>query len=309
MTQDRFSSRPPGPAPFGAEEHSFAFASDGTRLFVRTRSGAHPPDAVRVFFSDGILCEGFIWKYLWESMAPYAPLLHWNYRGHGRSSPPKDPDRIDIPAHADDLMTVRRHVGDPPCVLVGHSMGCQVALENAHVHPDKVRGLILVCGSYGNITRTVRGLPVVDWILPKLVDIMTRRSAVVRALWSRIPPEMAFRIALKTGDVDPANVRAEDMIPYFREIAQIDATMFVRMLRAAGEHSTEPYLADIKVPTLVIAGERDMLTPAFLSEALAAQLPNAELFIAPGGSHVVPIEQPEVVGARVAEFWKRVVGT
>ncbi len=290
----------------GTEDHSFAYAPDGTRLFVRTRFGAHSPEAVRAFFCDGIVCEGFIWKYLWESMAPIAPLVHWNYRGHGRSSPPKDPDRIDIAAHSADLQAVRAHVGDPRCVLFGHSMGCQVALETAYRHPDKVLGLVLICGSYGKITRTVRGIPLVDWVLPKLTDIMTRRSAVVRALWSRIPPEMAFRIALKTGDVDPEKVRADDLIPYFKDLSAIDATMFVRMLKAAGEHSTESFLADIKIPTLIIAGEKDTLTPAFLSEAMAAQIPNAELFVAPGGSHVVPLEQPEIVGQKVADFWKRI---
>jgi pimeloyl-ACP methyl ester carboxylesterase len=292
--------------PRADEQRSFAVAGDGTRLFVRTRQGAHPLDAVRAFFCDGILCEGFIWKYAWDSMAAYAPLVHWNYRGHGRSSPPKDPDRIDVEAHADDLMTVRRHVGDPPCVLIGHSMGCQVALECAHQHPERVRGLVLICGSYGKVTRTIRGLPVLDWVLPRIVELATKRASVVRALWSRIPPEMAFKLAIKTGDLDAEKIRAEDMIPYFREMAHIDATMFLRMLRAAGEHSAESYLAQITVPTLIIAGERDTLTPAYLSEAMASQIPGAELFVVPGGTHVSPIEQPDVVDERIATFWKRV---
>lgn len=292
------------------EEHSFAIAPDGTRLFVRTRNSAHPVanhgDAVRVFFCDGILCEGFIWKYAWDSLSTVAPLVHWNYRGHGRSSPPKDPDRIDIEAHAADLMAVRDHVGNPPAVIIGHSMGCQVALECAHRYPDKVRGLVLVCGSYGKVTRTVRGLPVLDWVLPRVVELATKRATVVRALWSRIPPEMAFKIAIKTGDVDAEKIRAEDMIPYFREMKHIDATMFLRMLRAAGEHSAEPFLPQIKVPTLIIAGERDTLTPAYLSEAMASQIPNAELLVVPGGTHVVPIEQPDLVSARIAAFLERV---
>lgn len=292
--------------PRAGEEHSFAVGLDGTRLFVRTQMGAHSPQAVRAFFCDGILCEGFIWKYLWDAMAPYAPLVHWNYRGHGRSNMPRDADRIDIGAHADDLMAVRAHVGDPPAVLIGHSMGCQVALECAHRYPDRVRGLILVCGSYGKVTRTIRGLPVVDWVLPRVIEIATRRSTVVRALWSRIPPEMAFKLAIKTGDLDAEKIRAEDMIPYFREMAHIDATMFLRMLRLAGEHSAEPFLGQISVPTLIIAGERDSLTPAYLSEAMAAQIPGAELFVVPGATHVAPIEQPDVVGERVAAFWKRV---
>lgn len=301
MSGIRTSSRPSSP---DGDEQSFAAGDDGTRLYVRSKTGAHPPEAVRAFFCDGIVCEGFIWKYLWEDLATLAPLVHWNYRGHGRSSPPRDADRIDIGAHCSDLVAVRKHVGDPPAVLVGHSMGCQVALECAHTNPDKVRGLVLICGTYGRVTRTVRGVPVLEWVLPKIVELATKRSHVLRAIWSRIPPEMAFRLALRTGDIDPEKIRAEDMIPYFREMAQIDATMFVRMLKAAGEHDAEPYLKDITVPTLIIAGERDMLTPPFLSEAMARELPNSELFIVPGGTHVAPIEQPAIFQERIRQFWR-----
>src|SRR5207237_641167 len=141
------SVRPPSVAPPG-EEHSFAVAADGTRLFVRSRAAGHElsrlppsPPPVRAFLCDGILCDGFIWKYLWDDLAPVAPLTHWHYRGHGRSAAPVDASRIDIAAHVDDLMAVRRHVGDPPCVLFGHSMGCQVALEAYHRHPENVRGI------------------------------------------------------------------------------------------------------------------------------------------------------------------------
>ena len=58
------------------------------------------------------------------------PLTHWHYRGHGRSHEPIDEARIDIAAHADDLMSVRKLVGDPPAVLVGH-----------HGLPGRARGV------------------------------------------------------------------------------------------------------------------------------------------------------------------------
>src|SRR4051812_47081298 len=104
------------------ETHSFAIARDGTRLFVRSKydpsgdaGGLTSAVALRAFLCDGIACDGFIWKYLWDDLSKVVPVTHWNYRGHGRSAPPADPDRIDITAHGDDLSTVRRSMGDPPC--------------------------------------------------------------------------------------------------------------------------------------------------------------------------------------------------
>jgi pimeloyl-ACP methyl ester carboxylesterase len=276
--------------------------TDGTRLFVRTRTEKHAPGSVQAIFSDGLLCDGFIWKYLWDELAPLLPLAHWHYRGHGRSATPVDPDRVDIAAHADDLDSVRRHVGDPPCVLFGHSMGCQVALEAYRRRPDNVRGLVLLCGSFGNVTSTFHGTPVLELVLPKLLDLAQKAPDVVRAVWTRLPPQLALKVALRAGEIDPERVHAEDMIPYLSHMTHVDFRMFLRMLRAAGEPTAGDMLTQIEVPVLVVAGERDSFTPAFLATAMAEAIPHGELLIVPKGTHVTPIEQPELVNARIETF-------
>jgi pimeloyl-ACP methyl ester carboxylesterase len=132
----------------------FATGRDGTRIHVRRQEG---PSSVTAVLSDGIACDGFIWKYLWDDLARTVSVAHWNYRGHGRSALPVDPAAIELLDHANDLDAVRRtlvHEGGsapkPPAdgdvVLVGHSMGCQVSLEAFRLRPEKVRGLVLICG-------------------------------------------------------------------------------------------------------------------------------------------------------------------
>ena len=285
-----------------ADATSFALARDGTRLFVHTKRGEAAPGAVHAILSDGILCDGFIWKYVWEELAAVMPLVHWHYRGHGRSAPPVDPERIDIAAHAADLDTVRRHIGDPPCVLFGHSMGCQVALEAYRLRPQGVRALVLLCGSFGNVTSTFHGTPVLELVLPKLIDLALKAPEVVRAVWSRVPPQLALKIALRAGEIDPERVHPEDMLPYLSHLTHVDFPMFLRMLRAAGEHTAGDLIASIEVPVLVVAGERDSFTPAFLARAMTETIPRGELLMVPSGTHVTPIEQPELVNARIERF-------
>jgi pimeloyl-ACP methyl ester carboxylesterase len=269
---------------------------------VRTRSAGHAPGEVHALLSDGILCDGFIWKYVWDDLSSLLPLVHWHYRGHGRSAPPADPERIDILAHAQDLGNVRRHVGDPPCVLFGHSMGCQVALEAYRQRPEKVRALILLCGSFGNVTSTFHGIPVLELILPKLLDLAQKAPDLVRAVWSRLPPQLALKIALKAGEIDPERVHPEDVLPYLSHMTDVDFPMFLRMLRAAGEHTASDLLARIDVPVLVIAGERDTFTPPFLATAMTEAMPHGEILLVPRGTHVTPIEQPELVNATIKRF-------
>jgi pimeloyl-ACP methyl ester carboxylesterase len=85
-------------------------------------------------------------------------------------------------------------------------------------------------------------------------------------------------------------------------LTHVDFPMFLRMLRAAGEHTAGDILPTVDVPVLVIAGERDMFTPAFLATAMAEALPKGELLVVPRGTHVAPIEQPELVDERVVAF-------
>jgi hypothetical protein len=64
----------------------FAVGRDGTRLYVRRREGppradvgaswARPP--LTAILNDGIACDGFIWKYLWDDLARLMPVVHWH---------------------------------------------------------------------------------------------------------------------------------------------------------------------------------------------------------------------------------------
>jgi pimeloyl-ACP methyl ester carboxylesterase len=291
----------------------FATALDGTRLFVRTRpatslaasttsSGGSAPKRITAVLCDGIACDGFIWKYLWDDLARVVDVAHWNYRGHGRSGKPVDPAAITLADHARDLGVVRRAIGDGPVVLFGHSMGCQVVLESLREQADQVLGLVLVCGSYGRVTHTFKGTNVLATWLPRLIARVDANPEIARAMWGHVPPEVALQVALLTGEVDRDAIRPEDLLQYMRHMVDIDLPMFLRMLQSAGDHTTLDLLPSIQIPALVIAGDRDTFTPARYAEEMAAAMPNAELLMVQGATHVAPIERKELVADRVEKF-------
>ncbi|HMY17828.1 MAG TPA: alpha/beta hydrolase [Polyangium sp.] len=271
---------------------------------MRSRVG---PGNVSLVLTDGIACDGFIWKYLWEDLETVASVAHWNYRGHGRSSPPQDPTRIELVDHARDLDAIRHAIGDPPVVLVGHSMGCQVSLEAYRLRPEKVRGLVLICGAPGRITYTFKGTDVLARILPRLIERVDARPDLVRALWGRVPTDVTIRLAMMTGDLD-RSIRYEDVMPYLEHMGDIDVAMFLRMLRSAGEHSAVDLLPQVDVPALVIGGDRDTFTPARYAEEMAKAMPQGELLMVQGGTHIVPLERRELVKERLLRFLYERVG-
>jgi pimeloyl-ACP methyl ester carboxylesterase len=287
------------------DEESQVAAPDGTRLYVRHKQG---PFGVTALFCDGIACDGFIWKYLWDDLAEHASVAHFHYRGHGRSARPADPKQIDVRAHAGDADAVRHALGDPSVVLFGHSFGTQVALEAYRLRPSGVRALVFLCGSFGRVTYTFKNTDLLANVLPDLLAFVGKHPLVGRALWSNMPVKAAMRLAELTGDVDLSRVKPDDVAPYFRHVSGLDLAMFLEMLRAAGEHSAEDLLPNVKVPVLVVAAEQDSFTPPAVSSAMAESIPGAELALLGPGSHLLPLERHEELKGIVLEFLSRRVG-
>jgi pimeloyl-ACP methyl ester carboxylesterase len=286
---------PSAPPPW---RERFVSASDGTRLYTRLRDD--PATSLVAVLCDGIACDGFIWRHLVDDLQGLAGVLHWNYRGHGRSAAPVDIERVDIDAFVDDLRAVRA-VAHAPQLLVGHSFGCQLVLESYRRDPAGVAGLVLICGSPGRITHSFKGTGALAQALPGLIERVHKNPRIARALWSNVPPEISARVAIALGEVDGV-VEPEDIIRYSEHVAAIDLEMFLRMLFAIGEHTASDMLPNIAVPTLVLAGELDTFTPTHLAEEMAAAIPESELVVFSGGTHVVPIERRGEVRERLSAF-------
>jgi pimeloyl-ACP methyl ester carboxylesterase len=113
--------------------------------------------------------------------------------------------------------------------------------------------------------------------------------------------EVAMQYALAF-EVNRALVRREDLRRYFDDLSCVDAGLFMTLLESAAAHDVTDHLPRIDVPTLVVAGERDGFTPVRLSVAMHEAIPGSALLLLPGGTHVGPLEHPDVVGSRVRAF-------
>lgn len=266
------------------------------------RGGAEGADRAPVLLCDGIGCDGYAWRYLAPHLASQRPVLHWNYRGHGQSGSPRDPEAVTIPQLADDLAQVLDHAGLEKAVLVGHSMGVQVILEAYRRHPDRVLGLVPICGSYGRPLRTFHDTTVATAVVPLLRELVLRFPKEAQAIWSRVTPSrFALSFALLT-ELNRRLVSESDFLPYLQHLANIDVTCFFRMLRYCGEHTARDLLAKIEVPTLVVAGAKDTFTPGWLGREMSRRIPGAELLLISWGTHTAPIEVPELLNLRVEKF-------
>ncbi len=279
------------------EREKFIESYDGTRLYTSVSGSGHP-----IILCDGLGCDGFIWRYIKEGLAARYQVVRWHYRGHGLSSPPSSLDAMGMEPLRRDLLAVMDAHGLEQAVLVGHSLGVQMALDFALEHPDRVSALATICGSYGTPLRTFHGSGRLGLVFPyvrQLVDVFPERA---QWIWSKaLTTELAYQIAARL-EVNGKVVRRADFEPYFRHLAGMDVRVFARLLEDASSHSVEDRLPDVSTPVLVVAGDRDTFTPGWLSERMHALLPDSELLMIPGGSHIAPLEIPELVQLRLERF-------
>jgi pimeloyl-ACP methyl ester carboxylesterase len=290
-----------------------AIASDGVALYWRAVG-----DGPWMACCNGVGVSTFFWKYVTRQFSDRYTVIVWDYRGHGRSERQLDPQSADmsIDRHADDLKAVLEAVAEArglpraqPVLLMGHSMGCQVALETRRRSPHLVHGLVLMLGTAGRTLSTF-----FDWPhSPKLFHAAHR--ALFRAgprgndlLRPLIDSPLAFTFATKFSLVDPFYTLAEDFKPYLAHLATLDLRLFIENVCKTNEHDAWDLLPVLDRPLLVVAAENDKFTPMWCSEKIVSDTPGAELMVLADASHAALIEQPETINHRLERFIRERTG-
>ena len=276
----------------------FAEGADGTRIHWSSIGRGGPT----LVCNDGIGCDGFAWKYLVRDFAHRQRIVRWHYRGHGRSGIPTDRARIGFDDICSDLQAVLQATRTSNAIFLGHSMGVQVALEYHRRHPGDVVGLVLICGSHGLPLDTFHDSKALKTIFPSFFNAAERWPAAMNLIWRLASGgELAYQLAMHL-EVNGKLVHREDFTPYFTHLSGMDPRLFLGMLKNASEHTAWDHLPDIRVPTLIVAGTQDTFTPYWLSEEMNDRIPGSEMLTVPGGTHIAPIEQPELIALRL-EKW------
>ncbi len=271
-------------------------------LCIRWESHGEGPAIV---CCNGVGVSTFFWKYITRQFSDRYQIILWDYRGHGASDRLTTPDCTDlsIAATADDLSRVLDDANAGPAIIVGHSMGCQVALEFYAKKPDQVRALILMQGSAGRVLETFFDLPISVFfhkVIQKVFDAAGDSGQVVTKVL--LNNSLSWQVTKLIGMVDPYYTKREDFMPYLEHMSSLDLRMFFRMVGEANEHDRFPLLPKITVPVLVVAAENDKFTPVWLSERMAKELPKGDLLMLANGTHAALIEHPDTINHRIERF-------
>ncbi|MEU8246985.1 alpha/beta hydrolase [Nonomuraea sp. NPDC048916] len=300
--------------PFGelrGREHTLT-TSDGVALHVEIDGPDDPP--LTIVFCHGYCLSLESWHYQRRHLRDTHRMVLWDQRSHGRSQRAGAADST-IDRLGDDLAEVIKEFVPGPCVLVGHSMGGMTIMALADRHPelfgDRIRGVALIATSAGKLAEITLGLPalvskVVHRVAPTTVSMLGKRGSLVDRT-RHAGSDIAFLVTRHMGFGDSRNVSptlvdfAETMIR--ATPTEVVADFYPALMnhdKLSALHVLDP------VPTAIMVGAKDWLTPPEHSRAIAAALPRAQLTEVPDTSHLIQLERPGAVNDALRDLIKRV---
>jgi len=251
---------------------------DGITLHYTTEGA---PTGTPLVFINSLGCDLRIWDQVAAQLAAQAPIIRYDKRGHGLSACPPGP--YTIRDHAADLAGLLTRLAVAEVILVGVSVGGQIALTYALEHPEKVKALVL-CDTGAKIGTDElwrnRIAAIQEQGMAALVDTLMAR-------W--FTPAFAEK-------------QPDEYQGYRNMLSRTPVEGYLATCAALRDADLTAAVGQIAARTLVLCGAEDVATPPSLSQALAAAMPNAHFALIEQAGHLPCVEQPDAVVAQIEHF-------
>ncbi|MEO8349161.1 MAG: alpha/beta hydrolase [Acidobacteriota bacterium] len=285
-------------------EQGFVVGADGVRLFFR-RIGQGKQAIVVLHGGPGSNMNG-----VWPDLEPLATagrsIILYDQRGGGRSELVKDPAKLTAAHHVRDLEAVRAHFRLERFTLAGESWGAGLAALYAADHPERVERLVLIgpmpptkemldrrLGDSDEKMGFRKKLAEVSRAIPDAADPV----AVCKEFFSLYLPQFFFRPEnAARRRASSCNAPPEGVRNYF--------VVNKATLDSLGAFDFRPALAKLRMPAMVVEGEKSIPSTVESARAFAQSIPGAKLVLVPEAGHFPQVERPDVFFPTVEGFLK-----
>jgi pimeloyl-ACP methyl ester carboxylesterase len=227
-----------------------------------------------VLLTHGYSATGEMWRGQVEALSGRYRIVTWDMRGHGRSDYPDDQDQYSEEATVADMAALLDAVGAQDAIVGGLSLGGYMSLAFHATHPERVRALLIIDTGPGF------------------------KKDEAREGWNRTAQRTAERYdteglgLLGSASAERATARHRDASGLARAARGMLTQKTARVIES---------LPHIKVPSLVVVGEKD--TPFLAaSDYMAAKIPGAQKAVIPNAGHAANIDNPAAFNAAVETF-------
>ena len=243
----------------------------------------------------------------------WAPQVHFfskthqvsmvDYRGHQKTAIPENKETLSISSLARDLIEYCEQNKIKKADFVGHSFGGQVLLELYKKAPHLLKSLSLINGFYHNPFSHIMSADHILEMIDQSKRLYNQIPKVISALWQKSTTNPLFLLLSSlTGGFNLSKTALKDIEIYTKGLSTMDFRVFFTFFEEMIAFNGEESLGDLAIPTLLICGSKDALTPMADQERMHQMIPSSLLFPVPYGSHCAHLDFPEIVNLKIQNF-------
>jgi 3-oxoadipate enol-lactonase len=264
------------------------FNSQGLSLDYRVAGDAGKPPVV---FVHGFPFSQEMWSPQVQTLQSAFRVITYDHRGHGRSDAGDGQYLLEF--LVDDLIALLDHLKIEKAILCGLSMGGYVALRAVERNPERVRALVL-CDTRSEADTN---------------EAKLKRAAGIRTIKEKGVPAFAEGF-LKQVFAPKSFETQPQAVELIRKIILANPPLGIcgTLLALASRTDTTAALPGITVPTLVLVGDQDPITPPAAAQSIQKAVPGAELHILPNAAHMSNLENTEAFNQHLLAFLKKITG-
>lgn len=280
-------------------EHGYFRTRDGVRLFY---SAEGPKDAPPLVFAYGLVCSKLQWKYQMEFFKATHRVIYMDYRGHGQSDRPDDPKTVTIESCARDLLDLFDELGVEKAPILGHSLGVNIVLDFYRLAPERVTALVLANGTPKDPFETMFHHNFLQVAFPAVRAAHSMFPDILQKFWQSQGSNPINQKFVALAGFNTKYADQEDINEYLRMTTVVGVDVFLNLLNDFMSYDATHWLHEVKAPTLVIAGEKDLITPPVNQRIFAELIPDSQFALIPEGSHCPQMEKRDLVNSILKKF-------
>jgi len=243
-----------------------------------------------VAFLNGVAMQTSLWQVQVNYLKDNNKLLLHDFRGQGQSS--LDISKFTFEQHADDFYELLNELEIDKVHIVGVSYGAEVAMQFALKYPLKISSLIL-----GTAVSEVKPL------LKAMIDAWISAAKTYDGeLFFKVMAPFVYSNTFYESKGEWLNQRAKI---FGDTVTKEWLDAFIELCNNFLTLDLTDELHKIKIPTLVVSGEKDILKPVSYGKIIKQEIPNSELIIVDDAGHGLFAEKPEEFNQLINDFIKR----
>lgn len=273
---------------------------DGTKLYYAVE-GSGPP----LVFLYGLACSVLHWRYQIDYFKRHYTTIWLDFRGHHRSEAPENPESLTIETLAHDVECLVDLLKIKTATFLGHSMGVNLVLELYRRAPSRVNAMVLANGAVRSPLESLLKSNIPQLIFPYLYATYQKYPNIANKIWHAQGRSKIASWLIGQLGFNPNFAKASDIEAYVKAVTNMDMLVMLQMLKDYENIDASSWLHRVDVPTLIIAGEHDLVIPRESQELMHQLIPNSEFELIRNGSHCPQIDIPQLVNIIIERFLSR----